>query len=127
MGIAIVDKHTIGHFGCGSLGYYILYNQNVSISKNFYIANGLHLLMELLEHNKDPMGRVLESNINHLTDIIAFLIGWILAYLFKIEKYIPQTFYPVICIFMIYTVTLETVRELYPNNTGIFNGCYKDS
>lgn len=92
MGKKAIDKFTIGHFVSGVLSYMLVRDTlNVSTPVNFILGNGLHLLMECIEL-KVINGVYENFNINHITDIIAFTVGWILSYkLLKVKiehKYI---------------------------------------
>lgn len=127
MGIYLTDIYTIGHITSGAIGYYLLKKKNVSLRNNFLIANIFHLFLELLEHNKDPNGKILETHMNHFTDIIGFFGGWYLAMYVKIEKFIPDYMTVFIWIYIIIIICAEIHIELYPHNNGILKGSFMDS
>tara|TARA_B100000963_G_C22326584_1_gene536700 strand:- start:92 stop:472 length:381 start_codon:yes stop_codon:yes gene_type:complete len=107
MGIRIVDHFTLAHFFAGFLSYICL-NEFVSNVSNFVFANSVHFLMELLEHNFTPDGVMIESKINHVSDITAFAAGWFLSTTFNIKA---NWFHFVILLSLF---VKETYRELYP-------------
>tara|TARA_Y100000817_G_C16794714_1_gene516819 strand:+ start:23 stop:412 length:390 start_codon:yes stop_codon:yes gene_type:complete len=128
MGNGLYDKYTKFHFVSGTISYLLLKTQKLSTKKNFLYANTLHLLLELFEHNKTPEGRILETNGNHLSDIIVFLIGWLLGFYINLEHYVPTFITPFLWIFLIYVFLHEILRELYPYNNTIFcKGAFIDS
>ena len=127
MGIYLTDIYTIGHITSGAIGYYLLKKKNVSLRNNFLIANIFHLFLELLEHNKDPNGKILETNINHFADIIGFFGGWYVAMYVKIEKFIPDYMTVFVWIYIIIIICAEIHIELYPHNNGILKGSFMDS
>jgi len=127
MGIYLTDIYTIGHITSGAIGYYLLKKKNVSLRNNFLIANIFHLFLELLEHSKDPNGKILETPMNHFTDIIGFFGGWYLAMYVKIENFIPDYMTVFVWIYIIIIICAEIHIELYPHNNGILKGSFMDS
>ena len=113
MGTAAFDKWAYGHFIFGVVSFWIFDHHNLSIVQNFWIANGLHLGTELVEHTKSPDGTIHESMSNHVVDIIVFLGGWLLA---KNMQYRPgRTLISVLSVMAI-VITIEGIqRELRPN------------
>tara|TARA_B100001996_G_C18464568_1_gene517451 strand:+ start:254 stop:625 length:372 start_codon:yes stop_codon:yes gene_type:complete len=123
MGVELVDKHSIGHFVAGMISYVLLKELKwVSTFGNFVISNGVHGWIEYMEHDFAPNGKQLESSKNHQGDIIAFFIGWFLAYYYDIRiqnKYIINVCWLV----LIRQMVEEIYREVYPNNSC--NGAFK--
>lgn len=79
MGTRTFDAWAIGHFVYGSICFWILDYYGFSTKQNFWINNGVHFVMELLEKNHKPDGTVLETQNNHVGDIVGFFGGWLLA------------------------------------------------
>ena len=102
------DRWTVYHFVFGVLSHILVRDTfNVSTLVNFMIGNGLHLLMEFIEL-KIRNGVYENLNINNITDIIAFTLGWILSYkLLKIKidhKYLG----------ILWTIVIGTsIEEIY--------------
>jgi len=114
MGIEYVDKHTFGHLGGGILSYSLLQNSKLPILVNFVIANGIHYLNERNEKSVAPNGRVLETIENHIGDIIAFFVGWVIAYGLRLDRYVNHKIAPVLWIVLLFFTALEFLREIYP-------------
>lgn len=123
MGIKYVDAHTIGHFCGGVLSYTMIQNSNVPLGYNFIIANGIHYMIEKTERSIAPNGRVLETTENHIGDIIAFLLGWIIGYALRMERYVTRKIAPVLWIVLLFFTALEFLREIYPYQS-IIGGAY---
>lgn len=122
MGLKYLDKWTYGHFMCGFFSRIIIFRNDRN--KSFLFANGGHLFIEILEKNETPEGHKLESYKNHLTDCIAFLLGWlIMDFYFKkpIRNNILLRILKVIFGFILFS---ELTRELFPNCKG---GVYDSS
>jgi len=123
MGIKYVDKHTIGHFCGGVLSYTMLQYSNVLVTLNFIIANGIHYMIEKTERSVAPNGQVLETYENHIGDIIAFLLGWIVGFALGLERYVNNKIAPVLWIILIYNFSAEILREIYPYER-LLDGAY---
>ena len=94
---------------------------------NFVIAYGIHYLIERNEKSVAPNGRVLETYENHIGDIIAFFVGWMIAYVLRLDRYVNNKIAPVLWIVLIYNYSAEILREIYPYER-LFDGAYmKDS
>ena len=114
MGIKYVDKDTIGHFCGGVLSCLLLQYSNVPVAHNFILANGVHYMIERTEKSVAPNGRVLETIENHIGDIIAFFVGWVIAYVLRLDRYVNNKIAPVLWIVLIYNYSAEILREIYP-------------
>lgn len=114
MGITYVDKDTFGHFCGGVLSCLLLQYSNVPVAYNFILANGVHYLIERNEKSVAPNGRVLETIENHIGDIIAFFVGWMIAYVLRLDRYVNNKIAPVLWIVLIFFTALEFLREIYP-------------
>jgi hypothetical protein len=123
MGIKYVDYDTIGHFCGGMLSYTMIQYSNIPLGTNFIIANGIHYMIERTEKGVAPNGRVLETKENHIGDIIAFLLGWIIAYILRLDSYVTRKIAPILWIVLIYNYSAEILREIYPYER-ILDGAY---
>ncbi len=123
MGIKYVDAHTIGHFCGGVLSYTMIQYSNVPLGYNFIIANGIHYMIEKTERSVAPNGRVLETKENHIGDITAFLLGWLIAYALRMDRYVTSKIAPVLWIVLIYNYSAEILREIYPYER-LLDGAY---
>ena len=126
MGISYFDKDTIGHFWGGLLSYMMIQYSNVPLGYNFIIANGIHYMIEKTERSVAPNGRVLETKENHIGDITAFLLGWLIAYALRMERYVTSKIAPVLWIVLIYNYSAEIVREIYPYERRLDGAYTKD-
>ena len=126
MGIKYVDAHTIGHFCGGVLSYTMIQYSNVPLGYNFIIANGIHYMIEKTERSVAPNGRVLETTENHIGDITAFLLGWVIAYALRMERYVTSKIAPVLWIVLIYNYSAEILREIYPYDRRLDGAYTKD-
>jgi hypothetical protein len=127
MGIKYFDKDTIGHFCGGVLSYTILQYSNVPATLNFVIANGIHYMIERTERSVAPNGRVLETYENHLGDIIAFLLGWIVGFALRSERYVNHKIASVLWIVLIYNYSAEILREMFPYERLLDGAYMKDT
>ena len=123
MGIKYVDAHTIGHFCGGVLSYTMIQYSNVPVTLNFIIANLIHYMIEKTERSVAPNGRVLETTENHTGDITAVLLGWMIAYALRMERYVTSKIAPVLWIVLLFFTALEFLREIYPYER-IIGGAY---
>ena len=123
MGIKYLDKDTIGHFLGGMLSYTMIQYSNIPTTINFIIANGIHYMIEKTERSVAPNGRVLETKENHIGDITAFLLGWVIAYALRMERYVTSKIAPVLWIVLIYNNSAEILREIYPYER-LLDGAY---
>ena len=96
---------------------------NVPLGYNFIIANGIHYMIEKTERSVAPNGRVLETTENHIGDITAFLLGWVIAYALQMERYVTSKMAPVLWIVLLFFTALEFLREIYPYER-IIGGAY---
>ena len=112
MGIEYIDTFTVQHLVGGLLSQTLLNSVGVSTRANFIISNGVHTFIECIEHNVSPTGKKLESTRNHVTDIIVFLLGWIISFYFQID--IPEPFRTVACIILMLATVKEIGREIFP-------------
>ena len=112
-------------FGWGVLSYSLLQNSKLPILVNFVFSNGIHYLIECNEKNVAPNGSVIQTYENHIGDIIVFLVGWILAFLFRTDRYVTTGNAPWLWVVFLICVALEIFRENYPYNRWI-RGAYVD-
>jgi hypothetical protein len=115
-GISYVDVHTIGHLCGGVLTYVLLQYSHVPVAYNFILSNVYHYLLEIIEKSVAPNGRVLETIENHIGDIIAFFVGWVIAYVLRLDRYVTSKIAPVLWIVFLFGTVWEILREIYPYN-----------
>ena len=123
MGIEYVDYDTIGHLCWGVLSCSLLTYSKIPVLVNFGIANGIHYMIEKIEKSVAPNGRVLETIENHTGDIIAFLLGWMIAYVLRIDRYITSGNALFLWIVLLGFIVKEVIREIYPY-ASIVTGAY---
>ena len=114
MGVLLFDVYTLGHLLGGVLSCSLMQYSNIPVVVNFTIANGLHYMMERMEKSVAPNGRVLETMENHIGDILAFFIGWMIAYILRVDRYITSNSVYFLWFVLIFFTMLETLREIYP-------------
>ena len=123
MGIEYVDYDTIGHLCWGVLSCSLLTYSKIPVLANFGIANGIHYIIEKTEKSVAPNGRVLETIENHIGDILAFLLGWMIAYVLRIDRYITSGNALFLWIVLLGFIVKEVIREIYPYES-IVTGAY---
>lgn len=127
MGIKVFVIHSFGHLFYGSLSFILIDSLNLSKRKNFILANGIHLLMEIIEKRINRSGKILESTVNQISDIIIFFIGWFIALSFNLTL-IYNKFNIVIKIILwsilILEIFYQVLREIFPD-FSLFNGLIK--
>jgi len=123
MGTSVFDFWSILHFLCGFFSTSTLIPTNPYLSA--LITNIIHFFSELSEQNKNPdTNEILESNINHITDIIFFFIGSILGILYGYKLFIKNDTIRYIVLFILLIIFLqELLREILPY-TWIFDSAY---
>lgn len=123
MGVKFIDIHLTGHFFYGFISFILFKSIGTPLLLNFIITNGLHLFIECIEKNTTPSGLVIESLSNHISDVIFFLMGWILSSI--IDKKPSESTLKVLWILLIYGFSKEIIREIYPyNNFILFRGAF---
>ncbi len=123
MGISYVDICTLSHLLGGVLSCSLLTYSKIPVLVNFGIANGIHYIIEKTEKSVAPNGRVLETMENHIGDIIAFLLGWMIAYVLRIDRYITSGNALFLWIVLVGFIVKEVIREIYPYES-IVTGAY---
>lgn len=126
MGIEYVDKDMIGHFCGGVLSSVLLQYSHVPVAYNFILANGIHYLIERNEKSVAPNGRVLETYENHIGDIIAFFVGWMIAYVLRLDRYVTSKIAPILWVVLLFFTALEFLREIYPYERLVDGAYTKD-
>ena len=126
MGIEYVDYDTIGHLCWGVLSCSLITYSNIPVLLNFVIANGFHYMMEKTEKSVAPNGRVLETMENHIGDILAFFIGWMIAYALRLDRYVNHKIAPLLWVVLIYNYSTEILREMYPYERRLDGAYTKD-
>lgn len=114
MGVKFLDLWTIMHFLSGVFITATLLPSNPTAS--LIIANILHFISEMLENNEDPNGKVLETNINHFGDIIAFFIGSLIG-LNLTDYMLENTTVRYFILFVFTIISIQEIgREVFPYN-----------
>jgi len=80
-------------------------------------------MIEKTEKSVAPNGRVLETIENHIGDIIAFFVGWMIAYVLRIDRYITSGNALFLWIVLLGFIVKEVIREIYPYES-IVKGAY---
>jgi NhaP-type Na+/H+ or K+/H+ antiporter len=80
-------------------------------------------MIEKTEKSVAPNGRVIETIENHIGDIIAFLLGWMIAYVLRIDRYITSGNALFLWIVLVGFIVKEVIREIYPY-ASIVTGAY---
>lgn len=123
MGISYVDIWTLSHLLGGVLSCSLLTYSKIPVLVNFVIANVFHYMIEKTEKSVAPNGRVLETIENHIGDILAFLLGWMIAYVLRIDRYITSGNALFLWIVLVGFIVKEVIREIYPYES-IVTGAY---
>ena len=123
MGISYVDIFTLGHLFGGILSCSLITYSNIPVLVNFVIANGFHYIIEKMEKNVAPNGRVLETYENHIGDIVAFFVGWMIAYVLRFDRYVTSGNVSFLWIVLLGFIMKEILREIYPY-ASILKGAY---
>ena len=106
MGKSLVDSWTLWHFVFGIISRYVLEEIGFSKGYNFFLSNGIHLLIEFIEL------RERESLQNNIGDIVSFLLGWF------IEIKFPIYLRPYIIYIFFVTFLKEILREIFPRSSS---------
>jgi hypothetical protein len=123
MGISYVDVFTLGHLCGGVLSCSLITYSNIPVLLNFVIANGFHYIIEKTEKSVAPNGRVLETYENHIGDIVAFFVGWMIAYVLRFDRYVTSGNVSFLWIVLVGFIMKEILREIYPY-APILKGAY---
>lgn len=123
MGISYVDIDTLGHLFGGILSCSLIKYSNIPVLLNFVIANGFHYMIEKTEKSVAPNGRVLETYENHVGDIVAFFVGWMIAYVLRFDRYVTSGNVSFLWIVLLGFIMKETLQEIYPY-VSIVKGAY---
>ena len=127
MGFHIIDSYTFSHFFFGFICKLVIFS-NIPLY-SFIISNGIHLIVEINEHNYDNNNKQLESFTNHLGDVIAFFIVWYLCYYFNYNLSSKKKLDVFLKYFLLSIIFIglysETSREIYPYHKGYIFGLCK--
>ena len=121
-----VDIWTLGHFIFGFLSTSALLPSYPILSA--IITNTLHLINELIEKSETPDGKVLETDLNHIGDIIFFFFGSLLGIIYgtKIFTEPKYSYYRYAILFLSLLIYISEVgRELFPYSWTFFDSAYK--
>lgn len=124
MAIEPFEINSIGHLFGGILSRIVIFPNNRITS--LLVGYLIHLIIELLENNYCPKGKKLESNINHISDLIFYLLGWLFAdYIYcKLKiNHINIFLYVFLLILFTYYNLKEIMREVLPYNK-FFGGAF---
>ncbi len=124
MGIKYFDFYSFGHIGGGLLSYSLIQHSNIPTVYNFILANGIHYyFIEKIEKSVAPNGRVLETYENHIGDIICFLVGWMVAYSLRFDRYVTSKNSTFLWFVLLFFTANEFLREIFPYEP-LINGAY---
>jgi len=118
MGVNFFDYWSLGHCIMGSLSQALFESIGTNIVLNFVLTNFAHLMIEYFEKDV-KYGKVEESFINHMTDILFFFIGWYISYLLNFSKYISGNSIPILFGILIVTFLKELLIEIFIDKTNI--------
>ena len=105
----------------GVLSGYLFRISSFTNVNNFMITNGIHAFIELIE-KKSYKGVLLESCVNHVSDIVFFFIGWIFSFALKNIQDIN-----VIVLLRVVLLSIflkEIYREIFPYSNGFIKGAF---
>jgi hypothetical protein len=126
MGKKFFDVWTVGHFIFGFLTTSTLVPSSPFLSA--IITNTFHLINELIEKSESPEGKILESDVNHLGDIIFFFFGSLLGIIYGTKIFNDPKYYLsryAILFLSILIYISEIGRELFPYTWTFFDSAYK--
>jgi hypothetical protein len=118
MGVNFFDYWSLGHCIMGSLSQALFESIGTNIVLNFILTNFAHLMIEYFEKDV-KYGKLEESYVNHMTDIIFFLLGWYISYVINFSKYIPEKSVSILFGILISTFLKEVLIELYIDKADI--------
>jgi hypothetical protein len=126
MGLVYVDFWTFIHFLWGILFTSVLFPFSPELS--VVISNVFHLILEMVENDYGVNNEHLESTENHIGDLIAFLLGSLVAYFF-VCKYFTQkgteTLRWTLFILALLAFIQEMGREIFPETWFLSPSYYK--
>lgn len=115
MGKLAIDIYSLGHLFGGVLSRLVIFPNNKWIG--FTIGLILHVLVEFLEHEYNPItGKVLETKINKIFDVIFYLIGWFIADYFYDKLKLNGVYYYYGLVVLTFGIAIELLREIFPYN-----------
>lgn len=123
MAIVFFDLYSFHHLISGFISFYSLQYVTHNSNLSFSIVNIIHFLVEYLEKNNCPNGKLIEGWKNHAGDIIFFFIGSFLA--LKLNSKIPLVKHNIFVRYLfillsIYGLLKEIYREVInPYSTSI--------
>jgi len=120
MGVKAFDVWTIGHFVCGIIITATLIPSDPTLS--LIVSNIFHLLLELAEQDINPKnGEILESGVNHMTDILAFFVGSVIGFYFTDYMLDHPTLRYILLFIGLLIGVQEFGRELFPESWPIWS------
>jgi hypothetical protein len=113
MGIKLIDKSSFSHFIFGFISKLVIFPSNNLLS--FIVTQGIHTLIESTEFKYNIYGHMVESDINHVSDMLFFLIGWLIAFKIKLKIKNTALYYSLLTIFVIQVI--DEFRDIYDKTT----------
>ena len=113
MGVKFTDFWTIMHFLFGVITTMALVPSKPMLS--LVLGNVLHGSMEFTERDYDQNGKVLESRVNHVGDVLAFALGSIVGLWFTDYTVQNPTLRYILLAVIIIAFVQEVSRELWPD------------
>jgi hypothetical protein len=123
MGTTVFDIWSIGHFLMGILSQSLLQKAGIMTPVNFILTNAIHLAIELFEKDVKH-GELSESYENHITDIIAFFLGWCLSYIINTSQYIPLYSVQILWGILLLVLVKEILVEIYIDKKQEINNAF---
>ncbi len=115
MGTTIIDVWSFGHLIGGVLGRLTIFPNNNVLS--FIITFILHVIVEVIEHEINPnTNKIIENKINKFTDIIYYIIGWIIADIYYEDLKLHGIYYYFYLFIFLLGTLLIILREICPYN-----------
>ena len=98
------------HFALGFIGSLVIFPD--SPIESFAVNNLLHALLEFVEHNKSPDGKILETCKDHILDHLFFTMGSMLGIFIDVR--ITGVLYYTLLLLWILSFIQEFGREFFP-------------
>jgi hypothetical protein len=112
MGVDFIDHWTYAHFLWGVIATVAIWPSKPVYS--LLIANIFHTVMEIMENDKDPTGKVLESKENHFGDSLAFFLGSMIGLFFTQYTVSNSVLRYILLVLVILAFIQEIGREVFP-------------
>ena len=112
MGKKPIDEWTKKHALMGGISYLCLKSVKLSSVQNFFIAQTIHGIIEIIEKTENKKFNTVESRVNHISDIIAFYIGWNVSYIVFRNVEVCTEIMVILWVYLLVTFYWEIKREI---------------